>query len=378
MVDDNPNDITTSKGQFLWRQRIAKERAHFSPNKRENFSVRSALRVLDVPSKFKPGHIDPHEKGRVQGLDAATERSLRADVAAKSRAPNEQLMWPETEQHQVGWHAKASGPGGLPYEERGTMFGLAPRLGLGWRGEKTAGDHAKASGSLQTPRSFDMISARKDDLISKWLGTRREQRSGLDVEAARADVGAVEGAVPEVGRSPREIQQRWLQLQQNWEHQKRQRRERRRQKFAAQKVPAAAAPEAALAKADETAVGRQVDFSLDSSIFAPAACAGLRSARPQGPSEDAWRGVGVVPRPDSQQERQVAQAAERNRNFMNRPGNPWFKPKGSSDVVAFGNAYAKSFGYSVFSKASVPGMAPLPTPANGAPLPGHEAPGVSQ
>ena len=40
----------------------------------------------------------------------------------------------------MGWHAKASGPG-LPYEERGTMFGLAPRLGLGWRGEKTAGDH---------------------------------------------------------------------------------------------------------------------------------------------------------------------------------------------------------------------------------------------
>ena len=32
--------------------------------------------------------------------------------------------------------------GGLPYEERGTMFGLAPRLGHGWRGEKTAGDHA--------------------------------------------------------------------------------------------------------------------------------------------------------------------------------------------------------------------------------------------
>lgn len=367
MVDDNPNDITTSKGQFLWRQRIAKERAHFSPNKRENFSVRSALRVLDVPSKFKPGHIDPHAKGQVQGLDAATERSLRADVAAKLRAPNEQLMWPETEQHQVGWHAKASGPGGLPYEERGTMFGLAPRLGLGWRGEKTAGDHAKASGSVQTPRSFDVISARKDDLISKWLGTRKDdlQRSGLEAAAA------MEGPAPEVaGRSTREIQQRWRQLQQNWEHQKRQRRERRRQKFAAKPPPSAAAAAPAKAAA-ETAVVRKVDFSLDkSNIFAPAACAGLRSALPQGPSEDAWRGVGVVPRPDSQQERQVAQAAERNRNFMNRPGNPWFKPKGSSDVVAFGNAYAKSFGYSVFSKASVPGT--------GAPqAAGHEA-GVSQ
>lgn len=246
------------------------------------------------------------------------------------------------------------------------MFGLAPRLGLGWRGEKTAGDHAKASGSVQTPRSFDVISARKDDLISKWLGTRKNdlQRSGLDDGAA-----AMEGPAPEVaGRSTREIQQRWRQLQQNWEHQKRQRRERRRQKFAA-KPPASA--EAAPAKAAETAVVRKVDFSLDkSNIFAPAACAGLRSALPQGPSEDAWRGVGVVPRPDSQQERQVAQAAESNRNFMNRPGNPWFKPKGSSDVVAFGNAYAKSFGYSVFSKASVPGT--------GAPqAAGHEA-GVSQ
>eukprot|EP00435_Cladocopium_sp_Y103_P064669 s507_g26.t1 len=404
MVDDNPNDITTSKGQYLWRQRIAKERAHFSPNKRENFSVRSALRVLDVPSKFKPGHIDPHEKGQVQGLDAATERSLRADVAAKSRAPNEQLMWPETEQHQVGWHARASGPGGLPYEERGTMSGLAPRLGLGWRGEKTAGDHAKASGSVQNPRSFDVISARKDDLISKWLGTRRHLHSGLDA-AATAAVPATTGTegpagAPEVavGRSPREIQERWLQLQQNWEHQKRQRRERRRQKFASRKPPAAnadAAEPAETATAVATAVVRKVDFSLDkSNIFAPAACAGLRSALPQGSSEDAWKGVGVVPRPDSQQElmmkgrgseiiknfdqdfRQVAQAAERNRNFMNRPGNPWFKPKGSSDVVAFGNAYAKSFGYSIFSKASVPGMAGAPAaPAPAAP--GHEA-GVSQ
>ena len=45
--------------------------------------------------------------------------------------------------------------------------------------------------------------------------------------------------------------------------------------------------------------------------------------------DDLAPGVGVVPRPDSQQERQVAQAAEKNRNFMNRPGNPWFKPKGN-------------------------------------------------
>ena len=40
-----------------------------------------------------------------------------------------------------------------------------------------------------------MISARKDDLISKWLGTRKNdlQRSGLDDGAA-----AMEGPAPEV------------------------------------------------------------------------------------------------------------------------------------------------------------------------------------
>jgi len=350
MVDDNPNDITTSKGQFLWRQRIAKERAHFSPNKRENFSVRSALRVLDVPKCFKPGHIDPHDQRTVEGLDPATERSLRADVASKLRVPNEQLLWPETEQHQVGWHARASGPG-LPYEERGTMFGLAPRLGIGWRGEKTAGDHAKASGAVNNPPSFDVVAARKDDLISKWLGTRRDQPK--EVKEAEPPT--------EPRRSRREdVQRRWLQLQQSWEHQKRLRRERRRQKFrdaAKPAKPPVATVEPAPTKREEA------DFSLDkSNLFEPAACAGLRKAiaGPEFSRDDAWQGegLGIVPRPDSQQVRQVAHAAHRNRNFLNRPGNPWFKPKGSSDVVAFGNAYAKSFGYSVFRQVPTGSSSP--------------------
>jgi len=350
MVDDNPNDITTSKGQFLWRQRIAKERAHFSPNKRENFSVRSALRVLDVPKCFKPGHIDPHDQTTVEGLDPKTERSLRADVASKLRVPNEQLLWPETEQHQVGWHAKASGPG-LPYEERGTMFGLAPRLGIGWRGEKTAGDHAKASGAVNNPPSYDVVAARKDDLISKWLGTRRDQPAQEAQEA--------EPPKPEPRRSRREdVQHRWLQLQQSWEHQKRLRRERRRQKFRDAAQAAVKPPVETVETSAPVTKRAEVDFSLDkSNLFAPAACAGLRQAiaGPEFSRDDAWQGegLGIVPRPDSQQVRQVAQAAHRNRNFLNRPGNPWFKPKGSSDVVAFGNAYAKSFGYSVFRQ--VPG-----------------------
>lgn len=49
---------------------------------------------------------------------------------------------------------------------------------------------------------------------------------------------------------------------------------------------------------------------------------------------------------------------------------PWgtAQSPGSSDVVAFGNAYARSFGYSVFSRASVPGMAGAEPPAPSAPV----------
>ena len=67
---------------------------------------------------------------------------------------------------QVGWHAKASGPG-LPYEERGTMFGLAPRLGIGWRGEKTAGDHASWA-VKETTGTVKMAEIRRKNSPTSW------------------------------------------------------------------------------------------------------------------------------------------------------------------------------------------------------------------
>ena len=40
----------------------------------------------------------------------------------------------------------------------------------------------------------------------------------------------------------------------------------------------------------------------------------------------------------------MAQAAERNRNFMNRPGNPWFKPKGTDPSTICGQWFTDFFG----------------------------------
>ncbi|CAE7467187.1 Eef2k [Symbiodinium sp. CCMP2456] len=234
MVDDNPNDITTSKGQFLWRQRIATERSHFQPNKKENFSVRSALRVLDVPSRFKPGQIDPADQtGPVQGLDSVTERYLRADIASKLRVPAEQLLWPETAQHEVGWLARAHGPG-LPYEERSTMAGLPPRLGVGWSDARSPNLNPKGTQDIALESSLiNVMAMKKDDLISKWLGTRQARHPKLEgVLPPLAEPEPSQPSKPKKAKkSKQRMQERWQQLQDKWAEEKQKRKDRRRQKL---------------------------------------------------------------------------------------------------------------------------------------------------
>eukprot|EP00439_Symbiodinium_sp_Y106_P022421 s1284_g2.t1 len=283
MVDDNPNDITTSKGQFLWRQRIATDRSHFQPNKKENFSVRSALRVLDVPSRFKPGQIDPSDQtGPVQGLDSVTERYLRADIASKLRVPAEQLLWPETAQHEVGWLARAHGPG-LPYEERSTMAGLPPRLG-----SVAAVQDIALESSL-----INVMAMKKDDLISKWLGTRQARHPKL--EGVLPPLAEPEPSQPSKPKKAKRLllieermQERWQQLQDKWAEEKQKRKDRRRQKLqgaVAAEEPDPAPPEP---QQPEPPLGH----------YRPGASYGLRHAIHSPRQQADWaESSGAVPRP---------------------------------------------------------------------------------
>lgn len=120
-------------------------------------------------------------------------------------------------------------------------------------------------------------------MISKWTGSRH------NVEPMRP--------------SRKEVQRRWVELQETWEQQKAKRKERRRQKL--QKLaPLLPLKEAKAPKPPKA----------PKEIFAPAACCGLRSAV-RMEIQDAWQGVGVVPRPDSRQEKRQSDDIIKSKAF---------------------------------------------------------------
>lgn len=120
------NDIQSFMGQENWRQRIRKENAH-AP-KSAQFSVRNACRTLDVPKK--PCQVHPRGAAiQTASLSMEDSRSF-----ARSYAPNEQFLWPETAQHNVGWLIEdpQEGRRAIPVNERTTILGPS-HLGFGWR-----------------------------------------------------------------------------------------------------------------------------------------------------------------------------------------------------------------------------------------------------
>lgn len=125
-------------------------------------------------------------------------------------------------------------------------------------------------------------------MISKWTGSRHH------VEPMRP--------------SRKEVQRRWVELQETWEQQKAKRKEPRRQKL--QKLAPLLPLEAKPPKAPKA----PKDPKDPKEIFAPAACCGLRSAV-RMEIQDAWQGVGVVPRPDSRQEKRQSDDIIKSKAF---------------------------------------------------------------
>eukprot|EP00930_Biecheleria_cincta_P002257 TRINITY_DN103278_c0_g1_i1.p1 TRINITY_DN103278_c0_g1~~TRINITY_DN103278_c0_g1_i1.p1 ORF type:complete len:348 (+),score=62.99 TRINITY_DN103278_c0_g1_i1:99-1142(+) len=345
MADDNPNDLRSYVGQTLWRRRIIKETAALSPVRRENFSLRSCLKTADVPMRFKPGQIDPHHKEPVSGLDEDTERMLRADIATRQAVPAEQLLWPETSQQQVGWLASPPKPG-LPWEERGTLAGLSPRVGLGWTSSR---DEAVTVPPM--PMSARLPKSKKDVLVDKWIGLKRGS-AREEVTPHKADVRLSRKEQSRLrAEAKRQEAQRLQGLLEDWEASKPERRERRLQRLRAR----------ASSQDDQRLSEMPAESSSPSKMelphfVSPAASAGLRNRIPVA-VEDSWGlqdGGSVIPRPTSQDQNAVADAGSRVRGFYG-PERPWNKPKGQSDVVTFGDAYARSWGVGLFSKQAKKG-----------------------
>lgn len=127
--------VPTAAEALLWEQRIHKEEmvnAAAAPK----FSLRNAVTFLDVPSKFKVGHVDPSKEEKSvrpfdpadngwdpQGQDANEfRRCMKSQVAG----PRDRQAYPLTRAQEHGW---LQAPRGEPVDR---VKEKKLRLGFGW------------------------------------------------------------------------------------------------------------------------------------------------------------------------------------------------------------------------------------------------------
>mmetsp|Transcript_36618 Transcript_36618/g.80227 ORF Transcript_36618/g.80227 Transcript_36618/m.80227 type:complete len:291 (-) Transcript_36618:40-912(-) len=129
----------TTTDHILWAQRIDKEVAALPKNFRPPFSLRNAVMVQDVPTKFKPGHLsvedfeslrnsrgfEPKRFGwDPEGQDA---REFRRIMHVQRSQPQQHFSYPETSSQEMAWALTSLDCAGQRLRRR-----PAPRLGIGW------------------------------------------------------------------------------------------------------------------------------------------------------------------------------------------------------------------------------------------------------
>jgi len=125
--------LQTAQAQLLWSQRIAKEEGVNTKVNPEGFSLRAAIRSVDVPKRFKPGHVDPLHGSEADGLDPTSKlaEEFRVQRVSDGVPPRDRYMYPETCSQDCGWYQKdpVHGP---ERSGRITIAGALPRAGIGW------------------------------------------------------------------------------------------------------------------------------------------------------------------------------------------------------------------------------------------------------
>merc|ERR1740121_1161669 len=131
-----PREVLDVPGSLLWSQRISKgEKVNAAVN--PSFSLRNAVTVLDVPSKFKPGHVNPAvDKDNMKRWDpadngwdpsSAEAREFRRCLNTQTGGPRGFEAYPVTSSQELGWFLSAAGaPGDRVRRQKG-------RLGFGWQ-----------------------------------------------------------------------------------------------------------------------------------------------------------------------------------------------------------------------------------------------------
>jgi len=127
--------LLTAKDQLIWTQRIEKEEGVNTKVNPDGYSVHGAMRTLDVPRRFKCGHIDPSKPAPDEGFELGSK--LRKDVEhclrEKDAPRRDRYLWPDSSYQEHGWFQKdpAKGP---EKRNRTTLTGAIPaHHGIGWR-----------------------------------------------------------------------------------------------------------------------------------------------------------------------------------------------------------------------------------------------------
>lgn len=152
--------LLTAKDQLVWTQRIQKEEGVNTKVNPDGFSVLGSISVMDVPRRFKPGHIDPTKTPPDEGFEKGSKLRKELEFRLKERdAPRrDRYLWPETAYQEHGWYQKdpARGP---EKKGRGTMTGALPTShGIGWRDTRYEDKVYKAI----APQGLHSLSAAND------------------------------------------------------------------------------------------------------------------------------------------------------------------------------------------------------------------------
>jgi len=292
--------ILTAKDQLIWTQRIRREEGVNTKVNKDGFSVRSAIRSVDVPKRFKPGHVDPTKAETMDGFHPESKHAsdLKGLLDKAQARPQDKLKWPDTSAQDHGWYQKDPATGATQ-PGRTSIAGALPRAGFGWMEtpqDSPLPDYHQVPPSKPIERppfaftSKEALQAVREKSMARGGPVRGGTHAGADRRALSVGLGnskqvVVSGHPSLPGGSRLTLAGR-----------------------------AASTPSLAKPKIDTS--NQSGDEDLES----------------------------------------LEAAMKRNRIFMNRHGSyKWYKPLGNSDVSAFADAYTKSWGVQLYAKASAKG-----------------------
>lgn len=293
----------TAADHILWTQRIHKEEINARSRPSGGFSVRAAVSVPDVPTKFKPGHMDPREASgggfnpTKLGWDPTgpMSKEFRRCMNRNDAVPRQRHLFPETCQQEIGW---IQGQVGGAFAYRSEPAGSKPtRLGVGWLMKDGHGGPINKL-AAEKANDADLAAIKVEPEIPP-----RRSKDGNPREEAGLPPYAIIVPIEEPKPKPK--------------------------------------PKPAPTKLEKGRRRRKAGQSQSQSKLSVAGQQQMEKSSSMPNLED--------PRFVAQEEA-LGRAMDRSRQFLNCPSNHWYKPLSTSDVAKFADAYSKAWGVSLYGK----------------------------